>query len=280
MTVKQAFNELKALLGESQIDNCEFEASILMQSILCCRRADLVLKGDMELDFETCELIRSRASQRVLGYPLQYIIKEWSFWRYDFEVGEGVLIPRPETELLVEKALEFIPKDSELVVYDICAGSGCIGLSIAKERPACFVYLFELYDDAFSYLQKNIKRHELSNVEAVRCDVLNFAPNALPLADVMLSNPPYIETSELKLLQREVQFEPQTALDGGSDGYSFYHAIAENWLPCLKAGGLLGLECGEMQPPYVASLCQGKGLTCETVKDCFDVERFVVGRRI
>ncbi|MDR1734708.1 MAG: peptide chain release factor N(5)-glutamine methyltransferase [Oscillospiraceae bacterium] len=213
-------------------------------------------------------ILRRRAS----GIPLQYLLGTSDFYGYTFAVGEGVLIPRPETEYLVAYALNGMELNS--IVYDLCAGSGCIGVSIAKEQPQAEVYLFELSEEALFYSRKNAG--DLPNTYILRQDITTPPPANLPRPDVIVSNPPYIPTEELPILQREVQKEPPMALDGGTDGLYFYHAIAKYWLPLLRPAGRFVVECGEEQPIIVAQMFANAGYPARTAKDCFGVERFVI----
>ncbi len=235
------------------------------------------------------EKLENAITRRLLGEPLQYIIGEWDFYNCNFRVGEGVLIPRPETELLVDKALEFLgtlngsnDDGGELanylynVVYgkrvrgtyvaehetvdakvlDLCSGSGCIAVSIAKNivdtLPGTKVFAVEKSPVAFEYLKQNIALNRVQRYVVPFCDdVLSGCTNLLGSAkgqfDLVVSNPPYVRSAECEVLQTEVMHEPRLALDGGADGLIFYRAIAERWLSLLKPGGLLLLECGEDQ---------------------------------
>ena len=218
---------------------------------------------------------------RISGMPLQYIIGEWDFYNCTFRLGEGVLIPRPETEMLVEDTLEFLnscfPADSDdptsmiyKVIYgqrvrgeyvlenkaqpmvlDLCSGSGCIGISIAKNFPSCKVMAVEKSPLAYEFLKQNIALNRVKNVIPLNDDILTGCNNLVDLTrgkfDVIVSNPPYVRTGEMEELQDEVHFEPKMALDGGEDGLIFYRAIAERWIPLLRPGGLLLMECGEDQ---------------------------------
>ena len=220
-------------------------------------------------------LLRRRAA----GEPLQYILGQWDFRGEPFAVGPGVLIPRPETEQLAELCIEAARARGAITVYDLCAGTGCIGLTVAKACPQARVYLLELHEGALSYLKQNEAAFSLPHTHIVQADVLKGLPETLPAPDLIVSNPPYIRAGELPGLQREVGFEPATALDGGEDGYVFYRAIAEKWLPLLPRGGFAAVECGEGQPETVAGLF-GRTLDCAVVKDLYGVPRFVTGNKL
>lgn len=233
--------------------------------------------------------LKDAVARRIAGEPLQYIIGEWDFYNCTFRVGEGVLIPRPETEMIVDKSLEYLRSfdtnnedggelanylynvvygkrvrgtyvaEHEIVdckVLDLCSGSGCIAVSIAKNivdtLPSAKIFAVEKSPVAFEFLKQNIALNRVQRYVVPFCDDIlfgckNLIENATGQFDVIVSNPPYIRSVECDTLQREVLHEPRLALDGGEDGLVFYRAIAERWLPLLKSGGLLLLEGGEDQ---------------------------------
>lgn len=196
--------------------------------------------------------------RRISGEPLQYIIGEWDFYNRTFRVGEGVLIPRPETEMLVEESLNFLKgrSEGEKTVLDLCSGSGCIAVSIAANCPGSKVYAVEKSPAAFEYLKQNIVLNR-AEVVAFNDDILTGCAHLMRAKgrfDVIVSNPPYVRSEDCKTLQTEVLREPPEALDGGEDGLTFYRAIAERWLPLLKEDGLLLVECGEDQADDIVRL--------------------------
>lgn len=217
---------------------------------------------------------RSCLERRAAGEPLQYIIGSWDFFGFSFAVGKGVLIPRAETEQLVENGIGFAKKNGSRIIYDLCAGTGCIGISVAAACPTSEVYLFELYDDAIRYAEENIRRSGLPNLHLIRCDVLNGCPDKIPSPDLILSNPPYIRADEIGSLQKEVRTEPVSSLDGGNDGLDFYRAIVLEWFPLLNAEGAVMMESGEGQPPLICELFPEE-CTVKTDRDIYSVERFV-----
>ena len=214
--------------------------------------------------------------RRISGEPLQYILGEWDFFGRTFEVGEGVLVPRPETELLVELALEKLRNVRYPVVFDLCAGSGCVGLTIAAERPDAHVWLFEKYDEAFHYLKRNIKKLGLTNVQAVQHDItLGYDDKIFETPDLIVSNPPYLRTDELGGLSTEVMHEPVTALDGGTDGVDFYRIIASRWLPNVNKHGGIIFECDPSQTLKIADMLIPYAMRVKIVTDIFGLQRAV-----
>ena len=228
---------------------------------------------------EAEEKALSMLHERVQGTPLQYILGEWDFFGNPFFVFPGVLIPRPETEELTDMAIRYINENDCRIVYDVCSGTGCIGLSIAIACPHVQVYLFELHEKPLQCMKQNMDRHQLHNVHIIPCDVLHPRLDELPLADVLVSNPPYIPAKELVDLQREVQQEPMTALDGGDDGLVFYRALSFFWFEKLNAGGKMFFECAEGQPLQIVDLFVDDHKDVKKafgLHDFYGNERFVV----
>ena len=183
-------------------------------------------------------------ARRLAGEPLQYLVGEWEFYGLPFKVGEGVLIPRQDTETLVDVVLKKAPKDRALTVIDLCSGSGCIAVALEKKLNCERVLGVELSEAALEYLKQNIALND-SKVEAVKGDVTNAETvEKLPLADIITANPPYLTGEDMKVLQKEVTFEPSGALFGGEDGLDFYRQILINFKSRLKQGGLLAFEIG------------------------------------
>lgn len=259
----------EAMLSAAGVDDAAFDARCLLEDCAGLDRTHLILAYGETPSETVRKTYFDRIERRASGEPLQYILGAWTFCGYVFRVREGVLIPRPETEFLAEKAVSLLPENA--VLYDVCAGTGCIGLSVALRRPDVQVYLFEKYELPFACLRENILVHSAQNAHAVLCDMLQGAPAGLPRPDGIVSNPPYIPASELPTLPREVRREPQTALDGGADGLVFYRALCERWFPLLADGGFLSMECGETQPPKVAALFAH----AQTEPDYLGMDRFV-----
>lgn len=279
MTWKELLNFGVSQLKNNNISDPEFDAMQLILTFFensysnyCMRLSEKVTAGDVD---KYSELINNRVNK----VPLQYILGKWDFYDSTFFVGEGVLIPRAETEELVEFCIDYIKTNNCKVIYDLCSGSGCIGLSIAKECPDTQCYLFELYQGALFYLNKNLDALGLKNVKIIRCDVLSDVCIDVDKADLIVSNPPYIESGEIPTLQTEVQQEPITALDGGIDGLDFYRAFYNNWTDKLNEHGLFAFECGELQSQDICKIFSDKFLS--NVKyDMYGVDRFVILRKI
>ena len=274
MTVLQVFKNGLTALQTAGTEDAAFDCGCLFSEAFQVSHAWRITHAEDAADENMAEKFLGFIRRRCSGEPLQYILGVWPFYGRDFFVGKGVLIPRPETEQLVEFAVKTIREKQMETVIDLCAGSGCIGLTVAIENPQCFVYLIEKYDGALAYLQKNLSALGVKNAKILKADALS---DALPdiHADLLLSNPPYVPDGEMPALQKEVRFEPDTALAGGEDGLRFYRAIAENWLRVLNQGGEAFFECGDGQGEEIVSLFRGKSIAQEIIYDFNNIDRFV-----
>lgn len=276
MTVGELLSRGKTLLKNCGVENYSNEARWIFESVFDCGKEYAYLHSDDEANEAKSREYLEKINSRISGTPVQYVIGSWDFYGESFLVGNGVLIPRPETELLVDFALDYLSDKSEPVVFDLCAGSGCIGLSVAAHMPNARVFLVEKYPEAFNYLSKNLSRLGCSNAKAVLGDISDgFAAFDLPKPELILSNPPYIESACLPKLQREVQLEPATALDGGESGYDFYEIISQKWLPSCYGAAVV--ECGEGQAEFIKSLFSHWFAETKTLVDFNGIERAVVG---
>lgn len=258
-------------------DSPEFDVQQLFDFCLNINKTQLLLRANENHESFDVSFFEECLEKRKSRIPLQYIIGEWGFYRYSFKVGEGVLIPRPETELIPEYIYNKLQKNPPEVVYDICTGSGCLGITVAKLFPMCKVYCIDISDDAIKYTNINREILQADNVTVIKADMLDgTSPIGLPFADVIISNPPYIKSDELSSLQDEVQFEPQLALDGGADGLKFYRALKEHWFPFLNSDGFMILECGENQATDILQIFLTTAKGAKIIKDGQDIERIVV----
>ena len=275
MTAEQVLRIAAEKLRAAQIENASFDASCLVESITGLSRAKIMLCDD-DISDGQAELIERAVLRRISGEPLQYILGEWDFFGRTFEVGEGVLVPRPETELIVELALEKLGNARYPVVCDLCAGSGGIGLTIAAERPDAHVVLFEKYDKAFHYLKRNIEKLGLTNVQAVQYDItMGYDKKLHETPDLIVSNPPYLRTDELEGVPAEVMHEPVTALAGGAAGTDFYRIIASRWLPYVNGHGGIIFECDPSQTLKIADMLMPYAMRVKIVTDIFGLQRAV-----
>ncbi len=270
MTVKEALIFSTDFLKEIT-DEAENEAKILISHLADEKigRLGLSAKGIDE------SVLNEMLKQRAEGTPIQYIIGKWWFYKGEFLVGDGVLIPRQDTETLVEVANEILKGKENPSVADLCAGSGCIGISIATDFPKATVAAVEKYEKAFSYLLKNIEHNGTKNVKPVLADVCDQPFGSY---DLIVSNPPYITAEDMKSLPREVKCEPETALFGGQDGLYFYRKITAVWKTALKPNGELAFEVGINEADAVSGILSQNGFKNITVRnDLCGVQRVVFG---
>lgn len=275
--IQQATNELLA----SGVEAAATEARFLVESLCALDRKQMLVHSNMILTDDEVASVESAVRKRGTGYPLQYLIGRWEFYGLPFEVGEGVLIPRPDTETLVDEALAVMEPIAKPAVADLCSGSGCIAVAIAKKRPDCRVMAVEVSEEAYPYLEKNIALNQTGNVAPVKADVLGGISLSMAGAfDVIVSNPPYIKTDDMEKLQREVLFEPSVALDGHRDGLYFYREITRRWKQCLKPGGVLLYEVGYNQADEVSAILLQNGFEdIQQKNDLNGIARAVSGVR-
>lgn len=275
-TIFESYNNCKKELEKAGIEDYVFESKQIIKHITGYSNAQILQKYTEQLTEFQENNLTVIIKQRLIRYPLQYILGRWNFFGREFFVGPGVLIPRSDTETVMDVCLEFIKGKEKADVLDLCAGSGCIGITIKGECPKSQVTLVEKYDEAISYTQKNAKHNNI-DVKIVKGDVLEGC-ECENKYDLIVSNPPYITAEDMKSLQPEVQFEPKTALDGGEDGLLFYRAIAEKYKTSLKENGVLVFEVGINQSESVKEILRENGFKdVSSRKDLNDIERVVFG---
>ncbi len=277
MTRRDWYTHAVSRLADSGCEDAAFDARCLLEDLGGLARGHA--PDDTPLDDAQIAVLARALDARAAGHPLQYILGEWDFLTLTLAVGEGVLIPRADTECLCEEAARRLSGVDSPCVLDLCAGSGCVGLGLASLCPSAQVTAVELSEDALRYLRENVARYPQYAVTVKQADVLRDADAFGGGFDAILSNPPYIPTADLAGLMREVQREPMMALDGDADGLTFYRAIAERWLPKLRDGGICAVEVGIGQAAQVAALFAAAGLAdIRIIRDLGGVERVVSGR--
>ena len=276
MTIFEAYNDCKKQLEAAGIDDYVFESKQIIKHITGYTNAQILTKYTQSLTEFQQNNLTAIIKQRLIRYPLQYILGKWNFFGYEFFVGPGVLIPRSDTETLIDVCLEALKGRQSPRVLDLCAGTGCIGITIKGECNAAEVTLVEKFDEALAFTQKNAA-HNNADVKIVKGDVLK-TEGADGLYDLIVSNPPYIDQNDMKTLQPEVTFEPATALSGGSDGLDFYRHIAKEYKAYLKKDGVLAFEIGINQASAVAEIMKQNGfVNVDTRKDYNEIDRVVFG---
>lgn len=279
MTVNELLLEGIDILKSALVDDAEFDARCMLEDALGIDTTHFMLARSEAVDNFSAEKFRAMLKRRIDGEPLQYILGKWEFYSLPFYVGEGVLIPRPETEMLVDFAVDFLKDKNNPVVFDLCSGSGCIAVSVATACKNVRVYAVEKSAEAYSYLTKNLELNNAQNVTAVLGDIFdkNLLSEIVP--DLILSNPPYIRSQDIEPLQCEVKREPRTALDGGEDGYDFYREICSDWFSRLKKGGALALECAEDQTEEISKMLSENACEINTKKDFNGLPRMVIAEK-
>lgn len=252
--------KLEKLLADAGAENPAGDAREILGAVMGCQPNLLRSKYETILSSEQLDKAVSMAKRRASGEPIQYVLGLWSFMGRDYKVGQGVLIPRDDTEVLVGEALRMIRSVPRPRIVDLCSGTGIIAITLAKELDAT-VYAVEKSDRAFAYLTENIALNQ-ADVKALHADLRDctdgFDDGSL---DMIVSNPPYIRSDEIAGLQSEVRYEPRLALDGGESGFDFYEMIIRLWTPKLKESGTIAFELGEGQFDYVAKLLKAAGYT-------------------
>ncbi len=258
------YNEICMALANAEIENNRGEASMLICHFCGINQAELLMRRDEDFDSEE---LRLAVEKRLAHYPLQYILGYWEFCRETYRVTEDTLIPRQDTEKLVELAVKHMPANARFI--DLCTGSGCVAVSTLAARQDCRAVAVDLFEKTLEVARENAERNGVGDrLGFIARDVL--APEfmeELGKFDCIISNPPYIESRHIELLDEELSFEPEAALDGGDDGLDFYRAIIGSYGKYLCENGTMLLEIGCDQAKAVAAISASNGYRCEVFKD-------------
>ncbi len=258
------------------IPSARLDAELILAHVLGMTRVQVYLQFDRPLPESELAVLRPLVKRRGTREPLAWVLGTRDFHAHTFEVRPGTLVPRPDTEILVEQALARIPADADPVyVADVGCGTGCIGLTVAAARPGVRLYAIDLSDEARATTKANVARLGLGErVGVLRGDLLAAVPAGRPV-DWVLSNPPYIPSAEIDALAPEVsRHEPRLALDGGPDGLDVYRRLVPQAAARARCGVLL--EVGAGQATAVAALCRDAGLETALHADLAGIERVVV----
>ena len=278
-TVRRVLDWTRGHFDKQEIDDPRLTSELLLSHVLTLPRVKLYMDLDRPLTKDELATYRALIQRRIAGEPTQYLVGAREFYGRRFIVDSRVLIPRSETELLVEAVLRELKKDVPSRVLDLCTGSGCIAITIAAERPQASVWATDLMPGALEVAKKNAEALQIdARVTFFQGDLFAPVPEGATF-DVIVSNPPYVKTGDLKTLQREVQQEPREALDGGVDGVTLIARVIDGALLRLKPGGLLALEIGEDEGSAVKELLQRSGYRDVKIeKDLARHERMAMGR--
>ena len=247
------YRKLCELFDAAHIESAEWDALCLMEHF--CAVSHSLLRAAPDRNYENAAL-EDAVRRRLSHEPLQYILGEWEFYRQKYEVSPNCLIPRADTEILVETAIRLLPLGAHFA--DLCTGSGCIAISTLAERPDTTALALEKFPNTLELAMRNAKRNGVdARFMGILSDVLASHPTleGAPF-DAILSNPPYIPTKDIEELSPEVHKEPFVALDGGADGLLFYRAILKNYKPLLKADGFFLFEIGFDQAAALTTLAK------------------------
>ncbi len=280
ITYNNLYLDIRQQLRRAGIEAATLEARELVCFGTDKTRDQLTRDGSLYASPEVEARVRDLVDRHLAGEPVAYLIGEWEFYGLPLDISRDVLIPRPDTEVLVEQALEYLKPLGQCRVLDLCAGSGCIGLAVASQVPEARVVLGEYSDAALRICRQNIRRNALSgHVVPMQVNALEKPERALGEFQCIISNPPYIPKADIDGLDVSVKdYEPHLALDGGEDGLDFYRAIAEKWKEALLPGGRLYFEVGIGQADSVLRIMRAQGFgDIQIIKDLHDIPRVVFG---
>ncbi|MDP3155351.1 MAG: peptide chain release factor N(5)-glutamine methyltransferase [Archangium sp.] len=278
-TIRKVLEWTRGHFDKQDIDDPRLTSEILLGHVLSLPRVKLYMDLDRPLSKDELATYRALIQRRLAFEPTQYLVGFKEFYGRRFTVDQRVLIPRSETELLVEAVLHDVKKDAPSRVLDVCTGSGCIAVTIAAERPQASVWATDLMPGAIAVAKSNAETHQVDGrVTFFQGDLLAAVPAGTRF-DVIVSNPPYVKTGELATLQKEVRQEPREALDGGPEGVTLIARLVTDALPLLKPGGLLAMEIGEDEGTAVRELLTRAGYhDVKIEKDLARHERLALGR--
>jgi release factor glutamine methyltransferase len=275
-TLNQGINILKA----NNIPNPHLDSEILLCESIDKDKKHIILNSKEILNSRQLEDFNNFIERRKNGEPIAYLINKKEFWKYEFYVNKDVLIPRPDTELIIEQVLKIYPKQSQLQVLDIGTGSGCILLSILKERPNFYGKGIDISKKSINISKFNAKKLNLNNrTRFIHSSVDNFK---IGKYDLIVSNPPYIELLSIKYLEKDVvNFEPKLALSGGFDGFSKIRKVVSKASTLIKKNGKLILEIGFRQKNKVKEILKKNGFYINrTLKDYGNNDRCIISTKI
>ena len=280
MNIKSILDEGISILKKSKIPNPQLESEILLSNSIKKDKKYIILNPKKSLSSEQAETFKSLIERRKKKEPVAYLISRKDFWKDEFFVNKDVLIPRPDTELIIEQVLKIYAKGSQLQVLDIGTGSGCILLSILKERPSFYGTGIDISKKSINVSKLNAKQLNLtSRVKFFHSSVDNFK---IGKYDLIVSNPPYIELFNLKYLEKDViNFEPKLALSGGFDGFSKIRKVINKAKILIKKNGKFILEIGFNQKNKVKQILKKEGFYVnKTIRDYGNNDRCIISTKI
>ena len=280
MNIESVLNQGISILKANKIINPHLDSEILLSASINKDKKYIILNSKEILNKKQINIFNVLIEKRKNGEPIAYLINKKEFWKNEFYVNKDVLIPRPDTELIIEQVLKIYRKELQLQVLDIGTGSGCILLSILKERPNFYGIGIDISKKSINVSKFNANRLNLTNrVKFIHSSVDNFR---IGKYDIIVSNPPYIELLNLKYLEKDVvNFEPKLALEGGIDGFSIIRKVVCNAKTLIKKNGKFFLEIGFNQKNKVKKILKDEGFYVnKAVKDYGNNDRCIVSTKI
>lgn len=280
MKIKELIQESKRILKENNINDINLKLRIILSKLLNKPKEYIIIHEDIEIDDRIVQIFFKKIEDLKNNVPIQYIVNNQEFFGLDFYVNESVLIPQPDTEILVEETINLIQKmenipNKKLKILDLCTGSGAIGISIAKNVEKSIVYASDISENALEIAKKNAMTNNI-DINFIKS---NLFENINEKFNIIVSNPPYIETEVIKTLSEEVRKEPVIALDGGIDGLDFYRKIAAEAKKYLENNGYLALEIGYNQKDTVEEILkQNSYKNIYSKKDFANNDRIVIAQ--
>ena len=280
MIIRTAINEAFLELKNKNIKSSLLDSEILMSKVLNKKRDYIILNLEKNIDQKSFNFFKNLINERSRGKPIAYITGNKYFWKDEFKVDKNVLIPRPDTELIVEQILKIYKNKKNLNILEIGVGSGCILLSVLKEKKGFAATGIDISMGCIKICKSNIKKLKIRNkIDLFKSDIDNFNNGKY---DLIISNPPYIKKTDLKYLEKDViKFEPKLALDGGLDGLSEIRKVIKKSSELIKINGKLVLEVGFDQKFKVKKLLKEKGFYINKVlKDLSNNDRCIISTKI
>jgi len=257
------------------------EAELVLTYALNCDRLSLYLNRDANLDKERSVLVSNIFKRRISGEPLQYILGACEFMGLKFKIDRRALIPRPETEILVQAAIEELKviNTAFVKILDLGTGSGCIAVAMAKLFPQSIIWAGDISEEALELAEENACLNNV-NIKFLHSDLFKALDDLPEKFDLIISNPPYISIDQLGALAREISFEPAQALEAGIDGLDFYRRIIQKATPYLNNNGLLALELGFNQARLVKAMLFKEYFTdIKIINDYNNIERVAIAKK-